>query len=111
MVMVIAIFGTYSLRNNYFDIGILMVSGAAGYLFRKASFDAGPLVMAFILANILDTSLRQGLLMGDGSMLIFVTRPISGAILLLTAVVVVSTLYSYFGRSRRASAISAEVQT
>jgi putative tricarboxylic transport membrane protein len=101
-VLVIAIFGTYSLRNNWFDIGILMASGAVGYLFRKASLDAGPLVMAFILANILDTSLRQALLMGDGNLAIMVTRPISAGILGVAALVVLSTLYSHFGRRKLA---------
>src|SRR5690606_3778004 len=64
-VLVISVLGVYSLRNSWFDVNLLVVSGLAGYLFRKASLDAGPLVMAFILANILDTSLRQSLLMGD----------------------------------------------
>ena len=100
-VLVVAIFGTYSLRNNWFDISILMASGAIGYLFRKASLDAGPLVMAFILANILDTSLRQSLLMGDGNLAIMVTRPIAGVILGLTAIVVVSMLFSYFRKRSR----------
>jgi putative tricarboxylic transport membrane protein len=57
------------------------VSGAAGYVLRKANFDAGPFVMAFGLARMVDTSLRQGLLMGDGSPIIFLTRPISGTII------------------------------
>ena len=43
--------------------------------------------MAFILADVLDTSLRQALLMGDGNPLIIVSRPLSGAILALTVAV------------------------
>ena len=97
-VLVVAIFGTYSLRTNWFDIGILMASGGVGYVFRKASLDAGPLVMAFILANILDTSLRQALLMGDGSMTIMMARPISAVILTLAAIVVASQIYAHFFR-------------
>lgn len=94
-ILLIAIFGTYSLRSNYIDVGMLMIFGAVGYLLRKARLDAGPLIMAFILANILDSSLRQSLLMGDGSMAIIVSRPISATILILAVIVVVSQLYSY----------------
>lgn len=101
-VLTISIFGAYSLRNNWFDVGLLMGSGAIGYLFRKASLEAAPLVMAFILADILDTSLRQSLLMGDGNIAIMVTRPISGVILTIAAVVVASQIYShFFGRRKK----------
>jgi putative tricarboxylic transport membrane protein len=100
-VLVISIFGAYSLRNDWFDVGLLMVSGAIGYVFRKANLDSGPLVMAFILANILDTSLRQSLLMGDGNISIMVTRPISGIILAVAAIVVVTQIYGYVVSDRR----------
>ena len=102
-VIVVAIFGTYSLRTNWFDVGILMVAWAVGYLFRKAKLDAGPLVMAFILANILDTSMRQALLMGDGHPAIFVSRPLSASILGITALIVLAQALVTV-RARRAAA-------
>ncbi len=109
-ILLIAIFGTYSLRSNYVDVLMLMIFGAIGYLFRKARLDAGPLIMAFILANILDSSLRQSLLMGDGSMAIIVSRPISATILAIAAIVVASQLYSYVrGRKDGIGAVESTV--
>jgi putative tricarboxylic transport membrane protein len=99
-ILLIAIFGTYSLRSNFIDVGTLMIFGAVGYLMRKARLGAGPLIMAFILANILDTSLRQSLLMGDGSMAIIFSRPISATILVLAAIVAGSQAYQYIRGSR-----------
>jgi putative tricarboxylic transport membrane protein len=99
-ILLIAIFGTYSLRSNFADVGTLMLFGAIGYVLRKASLDAGPLIMAFILANILDTSLRQSLLMGDGSMAIIFSRPISATILVLASVIVASQAWQYVRGSR-----------
>ncbi|MGE0341421.1 MAG: tripartite tricarboxylate transporter permease, partial [Xanthobacteraceae bacterium] len=99
-VLLVAIFGTYSLRSNWGDVGLLMIAGGAGYLLRKAALDAGPFAMAFILANIMDTSLRQALLMGDGNMSIIVTRPISATIIGVTSLVVAYTVYSYFKAGR-----------
>ena len=46
-VLMIAIVGSYSLRNNFADVYLLVISGGVGYLFGKASLDAAPLVMAF----------------------------------------------------------------
>lgn len=99
-ILLIAIFGTYSLRSNFVDVGTLMVFGAIGYVLRKARLDAGPLIMAFILANILDTSLRQSLLMGDGSMAIVFSRPISAVILAAAGIVVGAQVYKYFRGER-----------
>lgn len=99
-VLLVAIFGTYSLRSNWADVGLLMVAGGAGYLLRKAALDAGPFAMAFILAPIMDTSLRQALLMGDGNIAIIASRPISATIIAVTSVVVAYTVYSYFKAGR-----------
>lgn len=102
-VLLVAIFGTYSLRNNWTDVGLLMIAGGVGYILRKAALDAAPFAMAFILANIMDTSLRQALLMGDGNIAIIVSRPISAVIIIATAFVIAYTAYSYFkaGRAKR----------
>ncbi|WJR80879.1 tripartite tricarboxylate transporter permease [Bradyrhizobium sp. NP1] len=100
-ILLIAIFGTYSLRSNFADVQTLMIFGAIGYVFRKADLDAGPLIMAFILANILDTSLRQSLLMGDGSIAIVFLRPISAVILLVAAIVVLTQAFKYFRGEQR----------
>lgn len=107
-VLVVSIFGTYSLRNDWFDIGVLMVSGVFGYVFRKANLDCGPLVMAFILADILDTSLRQTLLMDNGNIWIMFARPVSAVLLVLAIVIVASTLYSHFFLRHRQMSASEE---
>lgn len=100
-ILLIAIFGTYSLRSNFADIGTLMAFGGVGYLLKKAEFDAGPLIMAFILANILDTSLRQALLMGDGSLTFMLGRPIALTILLVSILVIAAQVWSYARGSKR----------
>jgi putative tricarboxylic transport membrane protein len=99
-VIVIAAVGTYSLGNDFFDVGVLAIAGAAGYVLRKANFDAGPFVMAFVLAAMVDTSLRQGLLMGDGSPMIFLTRPISGTIIALAVLYGIVQLWLSWRRAR-----------
>jgi putative tricarboxylic transport membrane protein len=99
-VIVVAAVGTYSLGNDFFDVGVLAVSGAIGYVLRRAEFDVGPFVMAFVLASIVDTSLRQSLLMGDGSPMILLTRPISGTILTVAALYGVVQLWLSLRRGK-----------
>jgi putative tricarboxylic transport membrane protein len=109
-ILVIAVLGTYSLRTNWFDVGTLIAFGGVGYVLRKASLDIGPLIMAFILANILDTALRQSLLMGEGSIAIVVSRPISATILAAAALVVASQIYGYVRQWQARTAISTELR-
>ena len=91
-VLVLGIFGAYSLQNSIFDVYILVISGVVGYLFRKADLDCAPLVMAFILANILDTSLRQALIKSDGSLSFIFSKPISFVLVTVAVLVLVTQL-------------------
>jgi putative tricarboxylic transport membrane protein len=97
-VLVLGVFGAYSLQNSVFDIYILVISGAVGYLFRKADLDCAPLVMAFILANILDTSLRQALIKSDGSMGFIFSKPISLVLVSVALLVLVTQLTRHLRR-------------
>jgi len=73
--------GVYSARNSAFDIWVMGVFGVIGYFLRKLDFEAGPMILAFVLGPILENGLRQSLLMSAGSPLIFITRPISGSLI------------------------------
>jgi putative tricarboxylic transport membrane protein len=56
---------------------IMIGFGIAGYLMRKVELDPAPLVLAFVLGNILETNFRQALLVGKGTLSLFYTRPIA----------------------------------
>lgn len=73
--------GCYSLTGDIFQVYEFIFFGVAGYIMRKLNFEGGPLLMAFILAPLIENALRQSLLMSEGSMLIFVTRPLSATLL------------------------------
>jgi putative tricarboxylic transport membrane protein len=59
-----------------------------GFYAERFGFSLAPLVLAFVLGPLMETSLRQSLILSDGSFGIFVTRPISGALLALGAAMV-----------------------
>ncbi|WP_219463926.1 tripartite tricarboxylate transporter permease [Nonomuraea rhizosphaerae] len=84
--VVVSVLGVYSVNNNPFDMWVVLGSAVAGYLMRKTGFPPGPLVLAFILGPIMERSFRQSLIMSDGHLSIFATRPTSAAILALAVV-------------------------
>ena len=91
--LVFCIVGAYSLRGSVFDIGMMIAFGVIGYVLRKLDFPLAPAVLALILGPFMEKSLRTSLEMSAGDFSIFVTRPLSAALLILAVVVIiVSTL-------------------
>ncbi|PRX97709.1 tripartite tricarboxylate transporter permease [Allonocardiopsis opalescens] len=99
--VLITLVGVFTIRNSAFDIALVIVFGLVGYLMKKYGFDPGPLVLAFVLGSLLETSLRQSLLLFGGDVTGFATRPISGTLLALLAAVILVPVVRGLLRSRR----------
>src|SRR2546426_504750 len=72
--------GAYSVHNSMIDVWYMLIFGVIGYVFKKLDYPLAPLVLALVLGDLAENALRQSLIMSQGSLLIFFTRPISGAI-------------------------------
>jgi putative tricarboxylic transport membrane protein len=83
MIVFCAVVGTYSLRFQVFDIWMMTLFGVIGYIMRKLGYPVAPMVLASVLAQMLETSMGQALLISQGSPLIFFTRPISAVFMVL----------------------------
>ncbi len=100
MVLAFCFVGAYGMRNNMFDVWVMIIFGIVGYVMRKLKYPMATMVLGLILGPVLEQSFRQSLGM-TGSLLIFVSRPISVGFLVAAALVVVLSLLSQF-RYRRA---------
>ena len=78
-----AMIGTYSIRFQSFDVWVMLLFGVIGYFMRKLGYPVAPMVLASVLAQMLETSMGQALLMSQGSPLVFFTRPISAVFMVL----------------------------
>ena len=83
---VLCVVGSYAINNSLFDVGLMLVAGLAGFVLRMGGFAIPPMVLAFILAPKLELALQQSLVMSDGGVTIFVSRPISAFFIVLTAI-------------------------
>jgi putative tricarboxylic transport membrane protein len=77
LIVLCSVVGAYSIRFMLFDVWVALLFGGIGYLMRKLHFPVAPLVLASVLAQMLETSLQQSLLISQGSWLIFFNRPIA----------------------------------
>lgn len=104
IILALAIVGAYSVRSSIFDVYLLLGFSALGYVFRKCSVPAAPMLMAFVLGPEAERTIRQSMVLSSGSPLIFVERPISAAILIATVAVVVLSTVSRLRQRRKAEA-------
>jgi putative tricarboxylic transport membrane protein len=84
-IVVFSLVGAYAATMSFASMGTAMVFGAIGYLMIKADLPRAPLVLALVLAPLIETSLRQSLLLSLGSPLIFVQRPFALALLVIVS--------------------------
>jgi len=83
-ILLLSAFGVYSYRNSAFDIGIMLLFALVGYGLRKIQFPQAPVILGVLLGGAAESSLRQAMVISDGSAAIFVTRPISAIFLCMT---------------------------
>ncbi|MCG8401238.1 MAG: tripartite tricarboxylate transporter permease, partial [Firmicutes bacterium] len=89
LVVFMTFIGSYAIRNNMLDVGIVVFFGLVGYITKKLGFHPAPIVLGLILGPIAENGLVQSMLMGKsvGSMFqVFFTRPISIVLILLSLV-------------------------
>ncbi len=102
LIVLFCLIGAYSINNSTFDVSIMLVFGVLGYLMRKYKFEGAPMVLAFVLGPMLENSLRQSLLLSDGSFLIFFTRPIAAGGMIITFLMIISCIIPTFQQKRKA---------
>jgi putative tricarboxylic transport membrane protein len=98
VILGLALIGAYATRNLMFDVWLTLGFGVLGYVLKKYRFPLPPLVLAIVLGYMIESNFRRSLLMGEGSPMIFVERPLS---LILLVVALVSMFLPLLGTSKR----------
>lgn len=91
-VLMLSILGIYATRSEFFDLWLAFGIGAVAYVLRRLDYSVAGFVLAFVLSPIIETSFRRALVISDGDMSVFVTRPISLILLLIMVAMLVLIL-------------------
>lgn len=81
VICVMAAAGSFAVANSSFDVRMVVLFGALGYLMVCFDFPVAAVVLGLVLGPILETNLRNALIGSRMDPTVFVTRPISLAIL------------------------------
>jgi putative tricarboxylic transport membrane protein len=102
LILVFCLIGTYSINNQKEELIIMTIFGVVGYLGKKFDYEMAPLILAFVLGPIFEQSLRQSLIISDGSFSIFITRPISAVLIAIAILLLLTTLLPVLKKKREA---------
>jgi putative tricarboxylic transport membrane protein len=92
--------GVFSLKNTEFDVYLMALFGALGYLFTKLECEPAPMLLAFILGPMMEEYLRRALLLSRGDPMVFITRPISATLLGLGVLAIIAASIPALYRKR-----------
>ena len=68
-------------------VALMIVAPLLGWFLRKLGYELAPLILAFVLAPLLEQSLRQSLVMSPDGWAIFVQRPVTVGLLAISALI------------------------
>jgi putative tricarboxylic transport membrane protein len=106
-IVVISIIGSYSLNNSLLDVGITVVFGIVGYWLRKLKYPLAPLVVALVLGDQTEKTLRQALIAGGGNPLTLVGTPLAATLMALAVLMIALPFARYILPRRRAASPAA----
>jgi putative tricarboxylic transport membrane protein len=92
IILFVALTGAFVVNGSILDLYLMLGFGVLGYFMRKFDYEPAPLILAFVLAPILEISLRQSLIISGGDVSIFFVRPISLTLLVISALLLLSAL-------------------
>ena len=87
-VLLICVIGVFSVKASTFDLWVMLIAGAVGYVLRKFQYDVAALLLATVLGDRLEVSFRRALTISDGDYWIFAKGPAARVFLAILLVVV-----------------------
>ena len=85
--------GTFAIRNNLFDVGVMVVFGLLGFILKRCGFAAPPMILGMVLSDICENNWRRAVILANakgGMLSYFLSRPIS----IVLALLIVVSLFS-----------------
>jgi TctA family transporter len=103
-ILVFICIGSYVESFSSFDVWMTVFFGMIGCLLRVASFPPAPMLLGFVLGPQMEDNFRRSMLLSDGDLLIFLQKPISCTLIVITFAVIPFIIWSFIREGRRAHA-------
>lgn len=104
IVFVLCAVGSFAIAGRLFDVYVMLVFGLIGFGLRHYGYPMAPLVLGIVLGDLLEKNLRRALVLSDGDLSPFFTRPIAGTVAALIFATIAWKLWALYGRRSRTRA-------
>ncbi|MBW1742456.1 MAG: tripartite tricarboxylate transporter permease [Deltaproteobacteria bacterium] len=99
IIAVFCVVGTLLIRNSFMDVYFMVGAGLMAHLMARFGFPFIPLILAMILGPQLETNFRLSLILSGGNPLVFLTSPVSAAILAFGFLLLFRTIRRGIGKN------------
>jgi putative tricarboxylic transport membrane protein len=107
IVLVLCVIGAYALSNSMNDVYVLALFCVIGYAMVKARIPLAPLILGVVLGDQIEANLIRAV-STDADPWLFLTRPISGVMLVASVASVAFAAFQHIREGKRAAAAAAE---
>jgi putative tricarboxylic transport membrane protein len=77
IIIYVCAIGAYAVNNRVIDVYYMLIFGVLGYLFKKLDYPIAPMVLALVLGDMAEQAMRQALIIGQGSPMVFFSLPLA----------------------------------
>lgn len=93
IIFLLCVVGSYAMRFSFFDVGVSLIIGIIAYFMNYYGFPGSPILLALILGPMVEQNMRRSLIISHGDPLIFITRPISAAFIVIGIFIIITSYY------------------
>lgn len=105
IVAVFCVVGSFALRGSLFDVVFMAIFGLVGYLMKKSGYSVIAMVLGVVLGQLADNNLLRTAIRYRHNFLVFITRPISLALLVMILIMVLYPVFQNYSGKRRSEAL------
>lgn len=106
IIFVLCAVGSFAIAGRMFDVYVMLAFGILGYFLRQFGYPMAPLVLGIVLGDLLEKNLRRALILSDGDLTPFFTRPISAVVAAMIFATIGWKLWS-LRKARQGKAVAA----
>ncbi|MFM1826659.1 MAG: hypothetical protein RLY67_40 [Pseudomonadota bacterium] len=99
-ILIFCCIGAYSINNSVWEVMMIIPFAILGYYFKKWKCEPAPLLLGFILGEMMEEYLRRALTLSRGDWWVLLDRPLSATLLGIAALLIILMLLPAIRKKR-----------
>ncbi|MCL4766261.1 MAG: tripartite tricarboxylate transporter permease [Hyphomicrobiaceae bacterium] len=95
-IAVFAMLGVYGINRSLVDVAALIAIGLLGAMLRRLDYPIAPVIVGLILGPMSEIQFRRAVQISQGDLSVFATRPISGTLLVVAALMLAGAMAAHW---------------